>query len=133
MKPRDFDSLRRFAQSSLEANIVSTPEGSYLAAGAHQFRGFWTRDFCFAARGLLSIGRDDVVRHQLTHLIRTRRSSDNVVARLLDCYPSMRRVVAHTILRNVLPSPIKRFPFVRPLIAEHLGEHKTIAIDSNAL
>jgi hypothetical protein len=132
MKSQEFDSLRRLARSSLEANIVATKEGPFLAAGAHQFGGFWTRDFCFAVRGLLSIGRDDVVRNHLTHLIRSRREGDQVVARLLDFAPSARRVLAHTALR-FLPESLKRIPQTTPLRVEHLGEHETIAIDSNAL
>ncbi|MES2964390.1 MAG: hypothetical protein V4760_10895 [Bdellovibrionota bacterium] len=111
---------------------MTTREGSYLAAGARQFGGFWTRDFCFAVRGLLSIGRDDVARNHLTHLLRTRRTGDDVIARLLDFAPSARRVLVHTALR-FLPPPLKRISQTAPLRAEHVGEHKTIAIDSNAL
>lgn len=132
MNTPEFDSLRRLARSSLEANIVTTKEGPFLAAGSHQFGGFWTRDFCFAVRGLLSIGRADVARNHLAYLVRSRRQSDDVVARLLDFAPSARRVLAHTALR-FLPETLKRVSQKGPLRVEHLGEHKTIAIDSNAL
>lgn len=128
---RPFAKLHQIARESIEANVVSTNEGPYLAAGSHQFGSLWTRDFCFAARGLLSIGRDDVVRHHLSHLIRTRRN-DGLIARVLESVPSWKRVVAHTALR-FLPDSFKTFPMQAPLKAEYLGEHGTISIDSNAL
>lgn len=128
---RPFQKLRSIAKASLEANIVQAGEGSYLAAGSHQFGSLWTRDFCFASRGLLAIGRDDVVRHQLTHLLKERRS-DGLIARVLESVPSWKRVVAYTALR-FLPETLKQFPMREPLKAEHLGEHGTISIDSNAL
>jgi glycogen debranching enzyme len=132
MNSHSFHKLSETAKASISANIVSTEEGPYLAAGGHQFGSLWTRDFCFAVRGLLTIGRDDVVRHHLTHLIKTRRADDFVIARVLESVPSFRRVLVHTALR-FLPDFFKRFPMRAPLKAEHLGEHGTISIDSNAL
>lgn len=130
-----FEKLHAIAKSSLEANIVrtttSTSNGPYLAAGSHQFGSLWTRDFCLAARGLLSIDRSDVVRHHLTHLLRERRN-DGLIARVLESVPSWKRVVAHTALR-FLPDSLKKFPMEGNLKAEYLGEHGTISIDSNAL
>lgn len=128
---RPFEKLFEIARTSLEANIVTTDEGPYLAAGSHQFGSLWTRDFCFAARGLLSIGRDDVVRHHVSHLLRERRA-DGLIPRVLESVPSWKRVVAHTALR-FLPESLKQFPMRAPLKTEHLGEHGTISIDSNAL
>jgi hypothetical protein len=130
-REKSFEALRSIAKSSLEANIVSTSEGPYLAAGSHQFGSLWTRDFCFASRGLLAIGRDDVVRHHVTHLLREQRS-DGLIARVLESVPSWKRVLAHTAFR-FLPDSMKQFPMKEPLKAEHLGEHRTISIDSNAL
>jgi hypothetical protein len=124
-------SLETIAKKTLEANIRVTANGSYLAAGGHQFGSLWTRDFCFAARGLLAIGRSEVVRHHLSHLIESRRE-DGVIARVLESVPSWRRVAAHTVFQ-FLPDSLKRFPIQQPLFAEHLGEHGTVSIDSNAL
>ena len=132
MKNTEFSSLKQIARKSLTANIVTTTEGSYLAAGSHQFGSLWTRDFCFAVRGLLAIGRDDVARHHLGHLIRERRRNDGLIPRMLESVPSWKRVLAHTAFR-FLPETLKTFPIQAPLKAEHLGEHGTISIDSNAL
>ncbi|MES2856261.1 MAG: hypothetical protein V4692_10385 [Bdellovibrionota bacterium] len=119
------------AKASLEANIRETDEGPFLAAGSHQFGSLWTRDFCFAVPGLIAIDRRDVAENHLGMLIRTRRPEDQVIARIIECVSSARRVVTHTVFR-FLPEFMKRIPMKSPLKVEHVGEHGTISIDSNA-
>lgn len=65
--------IAAIAKKSLETNIVRLDNGLFLSAGAHQFKSFWTRDFCFSSRGLLAINRGDVVKNHLTYLINNRR------------------------------------------------------------
>lgn len=131
-RPGDFFSdLRSRARASLVANIVTVEDRQYLAAGGHQFGSFWTRDFSFAVRGLISIGRADVAIEHVSHLLRHLRD-DGLVPRILDYMPSWKRVVAHTALR-ALPRRLKTFSPDAPLKAEHVGEHGTLSIDSNAL
>lgn len=118
----------RIARESLEHNIVETQVGPVLRAGANQFSGLWTRDFCYSIPGLLEIGRADVVKNHLQRLLEARRPSDHLVPRLLDNIPSRRRV-----LRGLFPwlGPVPTVD--APLRAEFLGEHGTEAIDSNLL
>jgi glycogen debranching enzyme len=129
------EKLKRIAYRTLESNILYSGQLPYLAAGGHQFGSLWTRDFCFAARGLIISGRADVVRNHLTHLISTRRS-DGLIARILESVPSMKRVLLFTVFR-FLPMKIKTALLqpdpIQPLRAEHVGEHGTVSIDSNAL
>ncbi len=120
---RSFSALRRRARASLEANLIAHRQGPFLRAGGHQFRTLWTRDFCFAARGLLALGQFDAVRAQLEALLRRRRG-DGLVARGLDSLPPPLRVVLAGA--GVYP-PLSR------LHPEFHGEHGTLAIDSNAL
>jgi glycogen debranching enzyme len=58
--------IKEIAKKSLETNIVKLDKGLFLSAGAHQFKSFWTRDFCFSSRGLLAINRGDVVKSHFT-------------------------------------------------------------------
>lgn len=82
----------QIAQRSLEANIISLPQGDFLAAGAHQFGSLWTRDFCFSVPGLLAIGKLPLVKNHLTYLIKNRRK-DNLVPIYADSINPMIRVI----------------------------------------
>lgn len=122
--------LRSKAISTLEANRVETSQGTFLAAGGHQFRTLWVRDFCFAVPGLLSIGWEDLVGRQL-ELILSRQRADGLLPRGLDTVNPKWRVVRHTALR-FLPSAPRAF-MSGDLKAEYLGEHGTPAFDSGLL
>ena len=130
-----FSLLRESAKRSLAANIVETTRGCFLRAGSHQFASFWTRDFAWAARGVLAIDRADVVRDHVSILL-SQIDSSGLVPRIFDDVASAKRVVAHTVFRW-LPDGVKSWiapvSYSRLLRAEHRGEHGTIAIDSNAL
>src|SRR5436309_13073847 len=90
------DSLRSIAVESLSNNIVELARGPFLSAGRGQFRGLWTRDFCFSAPALLELGRADVVQNHLSALIGHRRSDDSLVPRLMDSLsPAWLRVAYH--------------------------------------
>lgn len=117
------------AKSSLEANIIELSDGAVLRAGAHQFASLWTRDFCFASRGLRAIGRQDVIADHLSKLLDHLRPEDGLVPRVLDSKASWRRVARYSFV------PFRPFsPAVKDkLKAEFKGEHGTVAIDSNAL
>ena len=54
--------LRQAAREALVHNTARLGGRWALSAGANQFRTLWTRDFCYAARGLLRSGRAEVVR-----------------------------------------------------------------------
>lgn len=79
-----FEDLRGVAASSLASNIVELDAGPVLRAGSRQFRALWTRDFCFAARGLPAIGRTDVIRSHLSLLLAHIRESDGLVPKYFD-------------------------------------------------
>lgn len=121
-----FGELYQIAITALQTNIVETKEGPFLAAGGHHFRSFWTRDFCFASSGLMHLGREDVVKNHLEKLLQLAEPESGLIPRSLDNMDTFWRVA------------LGNFGFVRPypqspLKPEYLGEHKTPAIDGNAL
>lgn len=120
--------LRLVAKQSLEENIVELSRGGVLRAGSHQFASLWTRDFCFASRGLRAIGREDVIASHLSRLLEHLRE-DGLVPRVLDSKASWRRVARFSFI----PFRPNSSPVKDNLKAEWLGEHRTVAIDSNAL
>src|SRR5215211_4094484 len=96
------DALFSVAAACLRGNVVELASGPYLCAGGGQFRGLWTRDFCFAARGVLELGRPDVVANHLSRLLAHRRQPDGLVPRLMDSIsPAWLRVVWHCAGRVV--------------------------------
>jgi hypothetical protein len=132
-EPARYDALLSIAVASLTRNIVELACGPYLCAGRGQFRGLWTRDFCFSAPALLEVGRVDVVRNQLSALIRNRRASDSLVPRLMDSLaPGWLRVARHCALRW-MPFGSRELPLGDVLVPEYRSEHGVEAIDSNLL
>lgn len=129
-------SLLEFATQSLIANIEQLPSGAYLTAGRNQFKTLWTRDFALSVRGLLWIGKSDVVRSHLGRLIRERRLTDALVPRVMDSTYVAWRVVRQFVLR-VVPLVFRKYipdpAFRDPLKPEFFDEHGTEAIDSNLL
>ena len=88
--------IKTIAQTSLETNISYLKAGSFVSAGAHQFRSFWTRDFCLSCKGLLAIGKGDVLKSHLSYLIAHRRS-DDLVPLYVDSMTPVTRVVMSSI------------------------------------
>lgn len=123
------NTLYSVAKDSLEANIVELSDGGVLRAGSHQFASLWTRDFCFASRGLRAIERDDVIANHLSRLLNAIRKEDGLVPRVLDSKASWLRVARYSFVPFRPDSPDVK----DKLKAEYKGEHGTIAIDSNAL
>lgn len=124
-------SLVGAAKSSLESNIVDHPTGLFLSAGGHQFRSFWTRDFCWAIPGLLAIGRGDVVRDHLQLLCDTIRE-DGLLPRAVDTMNPKTRVVRATLAYAVgLRWPQKAQ--TGPLKPEYIEQNGHPVIDGNAL
>lgn len=121
------------ARATLLGNVVELASGPYLSAGGGQFRGLWTRDFCFAAPGLLELGRGDVVAHHLSGLLARQRASDGLVPRLMDSMsPAYLRVFWHCSGRWV-PALARELPLTDALVAEYRSEHGVEAVDSNLL
>ncbi|MCE3011353.1 MAG: hypothetical protein LW875_12160 [Proteobacteria bacterium] len=125
-------SLFEIASRSLKENIVETTSGPFLRAGAHQFGSLWTRDFCWASRGLELCGRDDVVDNHLETLLRSAHPQSGLIPRILESGSSAQRVVLHTALR-ALPLNWLCPKIASPLKPEYFGEHKTPSYDSNSL
>lgn len=113
------------ARETLESNIVSLPSGLYLRAGGTHFGSLWTRDFAWAAQGLLEINCEEVVHDHLNALL-DNMGRGGLIPRVLDSRPSWARVFLGVITKR--PRPIRD-----PLKPEYRGEHRTIAIDSNLL
>lgn len=114
--------------STIETNIVKTPEGVFIAAGANQFRTLWTRDFCYSVPGLLRMGYHQLVEAQLKKIFELRRE-DGLLPRGMDCIPPQWRVVRNIILQGRM----RKGDYRQKLKPEYLGEHKTPAFDSNLL
>jgi glycogen debranching enzyme len=112
--------------------VVRLATGPYLAAGGNQFRSLWTRDFAFAARGLMRVGRLDVVQNHLEALIRAARPEDGLVPRTLDSHPIALRVALGSV-GNLVHGLGRSLPLLDRLRAQYLDEHGSPAIDSNLL
>jgi glycogen debranching enzyme len=89
-------SLLDIATHSLEKNIVSLPQGEFLAAGGHQFGSLWTRDFCFSVPALLTPKRFSLVKNQLEYLIQNRRE-DGLIPLYADSVNPMKRVIMTSV------------------------------------
>lgn len=124
------DNMFTVANKSLSNNIVKLKNGLFLSAGSHQFKSFWTRDFCFASRGLLAMNRKDVVKSHLTYLLENRRA-DNLVPLYVDSMEPVQRVVADVVFRAL------RVDFSLPITSEikpyYLVNNEHEAIDSNLM
>ncbi len=126
--------LRRKAQLTLEANLVQTSRGALFAAGGHQFRTLWVRDFCFSVPGLIAAGFTEIVEAQI-QLFLSHLSPEGMAPRGLDVIDPKLRVLSATALRG-LPERVhpRAFDYQRnELRAEYLGEHGTPAFDSGLL
>lgn len=115
---------RDVARRSLLANVRVVGGAPVLTAGANHFRMVWTRDFCFAAGGLLAAGRADVVRETL-RLVLSFQRADGLLPRLLDTGSWALRVALGVLGREM--------PLEGAFKPNHIGEHGTPAIDGNAL
>ena len=125
-----FDPLKNFALKALENNTIQLKNGPVLVAGKNQFRSMWTRDFCYAARGLIAMRKFDVVKSHLNFLLNHMRE-DGLVPRTVDSILPRYRVIRNSIkyLFGVGTIP----EITDPLIIEYKDEHGTEAIDSNLL
>jgi hypothetical protein len=128
-----FKPLFEISKKSVEKNIVMTAAGPLVTAGSHQFKTLWTRDFCYSVPGLLTIGRSDVVENQLNLILLNLRDEDSLIPRGIDVYPPLLRVFLQTVFRWI-PGRANWLPYGnKDLKPEYLGEHRTIAFDSNLL
>lgn len=127
---KEYDSLKSFCLNALSKNTVRLKEGPFLVAGKNQFRSMWTRDFCFAARGLIAVGNYEVVKNHLHFLLKNMRK-DGLVPRTVDSMLPRYRVTRNSIryLFGIGTIP----EITDPLIIEYKDEHGTEAIDSNLL
>lgn len=123
------ETLWKTAQKSLEHNTVSSIEGALTVAGGHQFKTFWVRDFCYAVPGLMALGHNEQVKHQLSLCLKYQRN-DGLIARGFDVINPKLRVVAETF---GIQKWINGDYTAEPLKTEYLGEHGTPAVDSNLL
>ncbi len=130
LQKNQFESLQFFAKKALEKNSVHLLNGPVLVAGKNQFRSMWTRDFCFAARGLIAIGSFDVVKNHLHFLLQNIRQ-DGLVPRTVDSMLPRYRVTRNSIRYLFGFGSIPEI--TDPLIIEYKDEHGTEAIDSNLL
>lgn len=124
-------SVGDIAKKSLETNIVKLDKGLFLSAGAHQFKSFWTRDFCFSSRGLLAINRGDVVKNHLTYLINNRRN-DDLVPLYVDSIQPINRVVTDVLFKAVRLNNAS-LPITNDIKPYYLVNNQYEAIDSNLM
>lgn len=128
--PEGLAQLHRVAEDSLLANVVPLGQRFGVTAGVNQFRSLWTRDFCFAARGLLRVGRGDVVADHLQLLLDHRRA-DGLLPRTLDSSDAKLRVAWASARRYLpfLPAPA----LSAALVPEYLDQHAQETVDGAAL
>lgn len=124
-------SVGDIAKKSLETNIVKLDKGLFLSAGSHQFKSFWTRDFCFSSRGLLAINRGDVVKSQLTYLINNRRN-DDLVPLYVDSIAPVNRVITDTLFKTIRLDNVS-LPITNDIKPYYLVNNQHEAIDSNLM
>ncbi len=124
-----FSNLRALATKSLEKNIRDVGGGRLmLSAGDARLRGYWTRDFSFAAGGLYAIGRSDVARDQLTRTLEAIRPSDGCLPRTFGNEQDFFSRFAAVYLGALRPVP--REPLNVTYMGGGNGEE---TVDSNAL
>lgn len=126
-----YEILRERCVRTLEANLVETRQGLFLAAGGHQFRTLWVRDFCFAVPGLLAHGWHGLVERQLMLILSYMRLGQ--LPRGIDCTNPKARVLSSLGQWAVLRRPGPLASYRGDLRPEYLGEHGTPAFDSNLL
>ncbi|MFH1725018.1 MAG: hypothetical protein ABII00_10410 [Elusimicrobiota bacterium] len=117
------------AARNLRANLrpLKGPDGrerTLLVAGPGKYHSVWTRDFCFAAGGLLAAGEARAVRDTLDAIL-ARQRPDGLLPRLLDSFhPGMR--FARAVLGGLVP-------LREPLAPNFLSDQLVTAVDSNSL
>ncbi|MFO0599727.1 MAG: hypothetical protein U0228_30750 [Myxococcaceae bacterium] len=132
VEPKSWQQLEATAKRSLSANIHRFGDKSYLSAGANQFKGLWTRDFAWSARGLMAMGRADVVKDQLELLLSKLRASDHLLPRTLDSTDTKFRVAlatAHQVL-PFLPESLGISNHLKPEFTDQYGQ---LAFDGNLM
>lgn len=131
----NFQSVFNLAKKSLETNIVTLSSGSYLSAGSRQYQTLWTRDFCFSVKGLLALGRADVVENHLSRLLSFRREGDFLIPKAMDSvFPPFR--VVNVMVSNWLsfwPAQPAALNLREPLKPQFLDENVSKPMDSNLL
>jgi glycogen debranching enzyme len=123
--------IYNIARTSLETNIAKLNKGLFLSAGSHQFKSFWTRDFCFSVRGLLAIDRYDVIKDHLSFLINNRRS-DNLVPLYVDSMSPVLRVISQVFFKTIRLKKLS-LPMKENIKPYYLVNNTYEAIDSNLM
>lgn len=123
--------IKAIARTSLETNIAYLKTGSFVSAGAHQFRSFWTRDFCLTCKGLLAIGKGEVLKSHLSYLIKNRRQ-DDLVPLYVDSMTPVTRVVMSSVFKafGLGNISLKMTDDIKPF---YLVNNVFEAIDSNLM
>lgn len=120
----------RIAKHSIEKNIIKLSAGHFVSAGGHQFRSFWTRDFCLSAKGLVAIGRVEVLREHVEYLLKNRRADDLVPLYVDSMNPVYRVIVGVGLGAFGLPTALPIRDHVAPYF---LVNGKYEVADSNVL
>jgi hypothetical protein len=124
--------LRRVAVASIKANIHRLKAGEYVTAGLHQFNSLWTRDFAYRVRGLLLIGKADLVRRQLDLTLSYQRRKDGVLPKGFDNRPLNDRS-RYFALRKIFPFLPDYLEIEDPLKPVWKDQNNSMAFDSNLL
>lgn len=119
------------ARRSLKKNIVKLQAGHFLSAGAHQFKSFWTRDFCLSSKGLIAIGRSDVLKEHLNYLINHCRE-DNLVPLYVDSMAPVNRVLMASVFKTFGLGRLS-FKISDDIAPYYLVNNVFEAIDSNLM
>ncbi len=141
--PPETRTLEQIARDSLDANIynlacpgtilpVREQSDIYLAAGAHQFKSLWTRDFCFSSRGLFHLHQSSIVRDQLELILANTRACDGLVPKVLDSTSPTLKGLGVSVKKLFCNSPphVSLNDHLKPYYTDDTGGE---AIDSNVL
>jgi hypothetical protein len=130
--PSGWQQLQATAERSLSTNIHAFGGKHYLSAGAQQFKGLWTRDFGWSTRGLIAMGRADVVKDQLELLLSNLRPGDHLLPRTLDSTDTKFRVALATA-HQVLPFVPDSLGISNHLKPEFIDQYGQLAFDGNLM
>jgi hypothetical protein len=120
------------AKRSLDANLVSNDSNEFIVAGGHQFKTLWVRDFCYSVQGLLKYGKKQLVHDQLRLILKFMNNEYQLPRGLDVCNPKTRVLWASFMPGIGFPKVWGDYS-TKKIIPEYLGEHLTIAYDSNLL
>ena len=121
-------SLLEKAKNTVLANHID----NHFVAGAHQFKTIWVRDFCYSVPGLVKMGLREKVWDELRIILSFMNESGQLPRGMDVVNPKLRVLWASLFGWLNLSPPFGQYRG-QAVFPEYLGEHRTVAFDSNLL